>query len=445
MLLLKGGAFLPEHYDCIVVGAGPAGAAAAYTLAGAGASCLLLERGDFPGSKNMFGGAIYREPMQEIVPDFLENAPLERNIVSDELWLMEEDSAVKVGFTGLRYAKPPYNKFSVLRPRFDKWMAEEAEKRGARLSNRSLVRKLVYEKRPMGKRGPVCGVELSCGEKIHAPAVILAEGVNAFLTKQAGLRRSIPAHALTLYVKEVLSLPANRIEERFSLQPGHGAVIGMLGWATGGIVGKAGIWTNKDSISLIVGGYLNQMAENCISPQGLLQRLKQHPMIKKLLHGARVEEYMAHLIPKGGYTYQPRFYDHGVLVTGDAGVMVSGRRGTDLAMLTGKAAAETVILAKARGDMSSAMLSNYKHTLDGTFFMKEIKKNEQHLKFIENHRDSDYLVSSTANKIATEFFREDMTTGAEKIKRISDVILGQQHVLKSLSDTYYGIRLWSPF
>ncbi|KAF0195742.1 MAG: hypothetical protein FD169_1230 [Bacillota bacterium] len=435
---------MTQIYDCIVVGAGPAGAAAAHTLGGSGVSTLLLERGEFPGAKNMFGGAIYREPTQIIIPNFVETAPVERNIVSDELWMMETDSAVKVGFTGLRFAEPPYNKFSVLRPRFDKWFADCAVERGAKLRNNALVRKLLYEKRPLGRRGPVTGVQLDGGEEIRSSCVILAEGVNAFLTKQAGLRGVIPAHALTLYVKEVLNLPEHKIEERFSLQPGHGAIVGMLGWSTAGIVGKAGVWTNKDSLSIIVGGYLNQIVESRLSPYHLLQRLKEHPMVKRLIQGAKVEEYMAHLIPKGGYNYQPKMFGDGVLVAGDAAVMVSGRRGTDLAMISGKLAAETVIHAKAKGDFREAMLSNYKHKLDDTFFMKDIQTRQNSLRYFKNYRDSDFLIASTANKVAYEFFSEDMATGLEKMTKLKQVVTHQQHAIKSLSDIYQAIRFWGP-
>ena len=393
----------------------------------------------------MFGGAIYREPTQVIIPDFVETAPIERTIISDELWMMETDSAVKVGFTGLRFAEPPYNKFAVLRPRFDKWFADCAVERGAKLRNKALVRKLLYEKRPLGRRGPVVGVQLDGGEEIRSSCVILAEGVNAFLTKQAGLRGPIPAHALTLYVKEVLNLPEHKIEERFSLQPGHGAVIGMLGWSTAGVVGKAGIWTNKDSLSIIVGGYLNHLVESRLSPYYLLQRLKEHPMVKRLIQGAKVEEYMAHMIPKGGYNYQPKMFADGVLVAGDAAVMVSGRRGTDLAMLSGKLAAETVIQAKARGDFSEAMLSNYKHKLDDTFFMKDIQARSDKLRYFNNYRDSDFLIATMANRVAYEFFSEDMLTGPDKMGKIKKTVTNHQHVTKSLSDIYQALRFWGPF
>ena len=57
--------------DIIIVGGGAAGMAAAVTAAKGGAKTVLVERGDFCGSKNMFGGAIYTTPTLEVYPDFV--------------------------------------------------------------------------------------------------------------------------------------------------------------------------------------------------------------------------------------------------------------------------------------------------------------------------------------------------------------------------------------
>ena len=54
----------------IVVGGGPAGISAAITIAKSGKEVILIERGNFSGSKNMFGGAIYTQPTKEIFLDF---------------------------------------------------------------------------------------------------------------------------------------------------------------------------------------------------------------------------------------------------------------------------------------------------------------------------------------------------------------------------------------
>ncbi|MGF7185657.1 electron transfer flavoprotein-quinone oxidoreductase [Desulfitispora alkaliphila] len=433
-----------DKFDAIVVGAGPAGSSAAMIMAQKGMSVALLERGDYPGSKNVFGGAIYSEPTAEIVPAFWKEAPLERAIVNDQVWLLERESAVKVSFTGLRFAKEPYNKFSVLRSKFDNWLAKKAQEDGAQLFNNTLVKDLVMEKKLIGK-GKVNGVKLDTGEVMLADVVILAEGVNAFLTKKAGLRSDIPADTLTLYVKEIIGLPSEKIEERFQLEKGEGSTIGMIGYPGAGAMGKAGIWTNKDTISFNWGVYLNQIVEKGFNTLEMFQRTKEHPLIKRLLAGGETLEYMAHLIPKGGYKFVPKLYTDGLMVAGDAAVMISGRRGSDLAMLSGKMAAEVAVQAKAKSDFSEKTLSSYATKLNNSFFMKDIKGSPDKTKYYKENPDTDYLVSNTANELAYRFFTEDMSTDKEKYKQLMDIVKSKQNPVKTISDIYYGYKYWGLF
>lgn len=430
-----------DDFDAIVVGAGPAGAAAAITMAEQGMSVALLERGEFPGSKTMFGGTIYVEPTAQIVPAFWKEAPLERAIVTDQLWLLEKDSVVNMGFTGLKFAKEPYNKFSVLRAKFDHWFAKKAEAQGAKLFTNTLVRDLIYENKLIGK-GKVKGVKLDTGDKMLADVVILAEGVNAFLTKKAGLRTDIPQETVTLYVKEVLHMPAEKIEDRFHLEKGEGSTIGMIGYSGGGGTGKSGIWTNKDSLSLTWGVYLNQIVDKGMNPMAMLNRLKAHPLIKRLIAGAESVGYTSHLIPKGGYKHIPRLYSDGLMVTGDAAVMISGRRGTDLAMLSGKMAGEVAVQAKAKGDFSSKVLSSYGTKLNNSFFMKDIKASPDSIAYYQNNPDTDFLVSSLANELAYAFFTEELITDKEKQKKLNDIAKTKQNPIKSISDLYHGYKKW---
>ena len=88
----------PGRFDAIVVGGGPAGLAAAYTLAAGGARVVVIERGDWPGSKNMMGGLIFSQPTSQVIPEFWKEAPLERHVTRRELWLTTGDSVLKAAY-----------------------------------------------------------------------------------------------------------------------------------------------------------------------------------------------------------------------------------------------------------------------------------------------------------------------------------------------------------
>src|SRR5574344_1918055 len=82
----------------IVVGGGPAGISAAITIAKSGKEVILIERGNFSGSKNVFGGAIYTQPTKEIFPNFEESAPIERNNVKHNYSILTEKDSTTVSY-----------------------------------------------------------------------------------------------------------------------------------------------------------------------------------------------------------------------------------------------------------------------------------------------------------------------------------------------------------
>src|SRR6267142_1569207 len=81
-----------ERFDAVVVGAGPAGTAAALTMAKAGLQVALLERGSKPGSKNVMGGILYNHFLEEIVGDASREAPLDDDAGSGHLLRLQESS-----------------------------------------------------------------------------------------------------------------------------------------------------------------------------------------------------------------------------------------------------------------------------------------------------------------------------------------------------------------
>ena len=177
--------------DVIVVGAGPAGVSCAITLAKAGKEVVLIERGTFAGSKNVFGGAIYTQPTKEIFPNFETEAPIERRNIEHKFMILgEEDS------TTISYRKDDNVSYSVIRGKFDRWAAEEAKKAGVILVEQTVVRELI-------KNGTtVVGVQTEL-EDYYADIVILADGVNSLLARQIKLRKDIEPKDVALSVKKL--------------------------------------------------------------------------------------------------------------------------------------------------------------------------------------------------------------------------------------------------
>jgi electron transfer flavoprotein-quinone oxidoreductase len=95
--------------DVIVVGAGPAGACAALVAARAGLRVILLERGPFAGSKNMYGGVVYPRILDEILPQWWLEAPVQRWVTRRSTMLLTDNQALTVDFRSDEWGAPPYN------------------------------------------------------------------------------------------------------------------------------------------------------------------------------------------------------------------------------------------------------------------------------------------------------------------------------------------------
>ena len=177
--------------EVIVVGGGPAGISCAITVARAGKQVVLIERGKFAGSKNVFGGAIYAQPTREIFPNFETEAPIERRNIEHKYALLGENDATVISH---KKNLKDIVSYTVIRGKFDRWMAEEAKKEGVTIVEETVVKELIV------KDGYVKGVKTEL-EDYYADIVVLADGVNSLLAKQIGLRGDLKPEDVALSVR----------------------------------------------------------------------------------------------------------------------------------------------------------------------------------------------------------------------------------------------------
>ncbi|WEY42220.1 FAD-dependent monooxygenase [Paraburkholderia sp. SUR17] len=364
----------PSQFDAIVVGAGPSGNAAAYVMAKAGLKVLQIERGEYPGSKNVQGAILYAKALEEIIPDFRDDAPLERHIIEQRMWMLDDTSFVGTHMRSDDYNKPPYNRYTIIRAQFDKWFSSKVREAGALLICETTVNQLIMD------GDQVVGVQCDREQgDVYADVVILADGVNSTLARKAGFHGEIEAGNVALAVKEILFMPEETIRQRFNVGEEEGVVIEMVGRITDGMMGTGFLYTNKESLTIGVGCMLGDFKKNPnrTSPYVLLEQMKRHPSIAPLIEGGEMKEYCAHLIPEGGFHAVPQVYGNGWMIVGDSGGFVNAahREGSNLAMTTGRLAAETVIAAKAAGNgYRAGTLKAYKTALDESFVMKDLRK-----------------------------------------------------------------------
>ena len=381
--------------DVVIVGAGPAGLAAAYKLAELirvhneseaekkleGISIAVLEKGKEIGSHGISGAVMDPRGIAELMPDWLERGcPVESPVTADAFWYLTESGKIAAPIM-----PPPlqnHGNYVVSLGEVVRWLGPIVGEMGVDLfAEFAATRVLVENGRVVGVRTGDKGIDKNGqpkpnyepGVDIRARLTILAEGPRGTLAKQvAGMFDLYAGKNPQVYsvgVKELWQLP----DDRFPA----GSVIHTLGHPLDmDTFGGAFIYGMQDrilDIGLVVGlDYKNPT----LDPHHELQRLKLHPAIREILQGGRMIAAGAKAIPEGGYYSMPRLYGDGFMILGDSGGFLNGARlkGIHLAIKSGILAAETAFAALLNEDMSAATTKQYEDLFEASWAKEELWK-----------------------------------------------------------------------
>ncbi|MEG0071993.1 MAG: FAD-dependent oxidoreductase [Raoultibacter sp.] len=370
-----------SDFDAIVVGSGCAGSIAAYELARAGKSVLVVERGNAAGAKNMTGGRIYSHSLKRVFPDFEKDAPLERKITHERISMLSPDANFTVDFTSEEMRQEGRDSYSVLRAEFDPWLAAQAEEAGAEYIYGIAVEDLIENE------GRIVGV-MAGEDEITADIVLLCDGVNSLLTEKAvGFKRPA-AHTMAVGIKQIIELPEGVIDDRMLCAPGEGSSWLFAGDATHGHVGGGFMYTNKNSISLGLVATISDAATSEVPVYQMLEDLKAHPAVAPLIRGGKVVEHSGHMVPEGGLNMMPELIGDGVMLAGESAMMCVNLgymvRGMDYAIAAGMHAGLCAVMALDAGDTSKAGLQCYLDALDDSFVLRDLKQFSRFPHFMES-------------------------------------------------------------
>jgi electron-transferring-flavoprotein dehydrogenase len=377
------------EFDVVIVGAGPAGLAAAIRLkqlaaeTGKEISVAVLEKGSQVGAHILSGAVIDPVALDRLLPDWREQgSPLQTQVSEERFYYLFENGGI--GFPS--FLMPPlmsnHGCYTGSLGSLCRWLGEQAEALGVEIYPGISVTDAIF-----GSNGEVEGVitgdmgvardgshkdSYTPGIALTGKYTLLAEGARGSLTKQLIRRFSLDAESgpqkYGIGLKELWEIPKDKHKPGF--------VQHTMGWPLGDSTG-GGSFLYHFGENLVSVGFVVHLdyANPYLNPFKEFQRAKTHPRIASQLEGGRRISYGARALTEGGWQAIPRLaFPGGALIGCAAGFMNVPRiKGSHNAMLSGMIAAEAAFAAIEAG-RSRDVLDAYEESVKQSSMAKELKK-----------------------------------------------------------------------
>jgi electron transfer flavoprotein-quinone oxidoreductase len=349
-----------EHYEALVVGCGPGGAAAAAKLADEDVETLVLERGVEAGAKNVSGGLIYAEEsapytIDDLFPGFREEAA-ERPITEYHIHNMAGSQVKSLDITELHEHDTEWSD-AVLRRTMDSWLEKRVHEKTREAGGGVLTDVRVNGLLRDG--GEIVGVTCDEIEPITADLIVAADGVNSELARDAGLMDWDEPDEWFQGVKAIVDMPEDAITDRFGVGEGEGVAHLFSGNIFEDVRGGGFLYTNQDTLSIGTVFHLDSLVAQEAEPHQLLDALLTHPLLADWLGDDYDEvEYSAKLVPDSKKVAHRSPHRDRLVLVGDAGGQMQAQgpviKGMNHAVTAGALAAEAFAEAKRAGRPHSA-------------------------------------------------------------------------------------------
>jgi len=430
-------------FDVVVVGAGRAGVAAAYKLADEDFDVALVERAKQPGMKNVTGGVLYGSILDDLVPEFPEEAPLERHVVEHNIKLLHGDAEVSIGYRDLDLREEP--NYTLMLGKFDRWFVDRAVEQGVTFIAETSVRDVTEN----GDHA-VVHTDRRNGD-IACKAVVGADGVNTTVGRKTGIQRTMHNEDMALSVKKVIDVGRDTIDQRFNLDSGEGAAYIYTGFPEGAPTIGYFIYTFEEYISVgAVGGLetLRWLGEEGYADSGtplysLLEEFMALDTVRPYVQGDDVEEYQGILVPEHSYDTLPDRHSRRVALVGDAAGLVLNKgytfRGLDYGIKSGLVAAESAMACAENGNWDT-FGQRYDTELEDSYILQDMKQHRYLPEFLKTERMYGAYPGIATETLRSMYSADTDASGLTWRQAYRAFRRSDAGVLDLLKDGYRGLR-----